>query len=189
MWNSIRYGSRGWETIELSTLFEVSAGPNGLQRAVTNLCQQAAEAVRSGKQILILSDRVGAAGSEELSLEKSYIPPMLAIGAVHHHLIRQGLRMKASLIADTAQCWSTHHFACLIGYGASAVCPYLALETVRQWWADSRTQNLMERGKLKFVALAAAQANYRQSDRRWLAQNPVQNGDLAAVELQWGADF
>ena len=153
----------GWETIELSTLFEISAGPNGLQRAVTNLCQQAAEAVRSGKQILILSDRAGLTGIEELSLEKSYIPPMLAIGAVHHHLIRQGLRMKASLIADTAQCWSTHHFACLIGYGASAVCPYLALETVRQWWADSRTQNLMERGKLNFVALAAAQANYRKA--------------------------
>ncbi|HEY9908840.1 MAG TPA: glutamate synthase large subunit, partial [Thermosynechococcaceae cyanobacterium] len=148
----------GLESIELSTLFEVSSGPDGLHQAVTHLCQQAVEAVRSGKKILILSDR-----ADGLKPEKTYIPPMLAVGAVHHHLIRQGLRMKASLIADTAQCWSTHHFACLIGYGASAVCPYLALETVRQWWADSRTQNLMERGKLKSVPLAVAQANYRKA--------------------------
>jgi glutamate synthase (ferredoxin) len=67
---------------------------------------------------------------------------------VHHHLIRNGLRMHTSLIVDTAQCWSTHHFACLIGYGASAICPYLALESVRHWWNDSRTQKLMESGKL-----------------------------------------
>jgi glutamate synthase (ferredoxin) len=51
-------------------------------------------------------------------------------------------------VVDTAQCWSTHHFACLVGYGASAVCPYLAMESVRHWWADSRTQKLMETGKL-----------------------------------------
>jgi glutamate synthase (ferredoxin) len=153
----------GLETIELSTLFAVSTGPNGLHRAVTNLCQKAAEAVRSGKKVLILSDRTGASGTEELGAETTYIPPMLAVGAVHHHLIRQGLRMKASIIADTAQCWSTHHFACLIGYGASAICPYLALETVRQWWASSRTQSLITQGKLKPIALAAAQANYRKA--------------------------
>lgn len=154
----------GFETATLSTLAEVAAGPDGLQRAVTHLCQQAAEAVRAGSKILILSDRRNHAGEPGgLSAEYSYIPPLLAVGAVHHHLIRQGLRMKASLVVDTAQCWSTHHFACLIGYGASAVCPYLALETVRQWWADSKTQSMMERGRLKSIPLAAAQANYRKA--------------------------
>ena len=152
----------GLATATLSTLFAVATGPNGLQRAVTNLCQQAVEAVRSGKQILVLSDR-NSATATDLSLDYTYIPPLLAVGAVHHHLIRQGLRMKASLIVDTAQCWSTHHFACLIGYGASAVCPYLALEVVRQWWGDARTQSLMERGKIKSVPVAAAQANYRKA--------------------------
>ncbi|UBF29669.1 glutamate synthase subunit alpha [Kovacikia minuta CCNUW1] len=154
----------GFETADLSTLFGVADGPDGLQRAVTHLCQQAASAVRSGKKILILSDRLNHAGDQPgLDAECSYIPPLLAIGAVHHHLIRQGLRMKASLIADTAQCWSTHHFACLIGYGASAVCPYLALETVRQWWADPKTKSFMERGKLKSISLATAQANFRKA--------------------------
>ncbi|MBD2021850.1 glutamate synthase subunit alpha, partial [Leptolyngbya sp. FACHB-36] len=154
----------GFETASLSTLFEIASGPSGLQRAVTALCQQAAEAVRSGKTVLVLSDRLDHAGNPTtLTVEYSYIPPLLAVGAVHHHLIRQGLRMRTSIVVDTAQCWSTHHFACLIGYGASAVCPYLALETVRQWWGDSRTQSLMERGKIKSVPLAAAQANYRKA--------------------------
>ncbi len=154
----------GIETTVLSTLFNLVDGPTGFQKAVTALCQQAAEMVRSGKRILILSDRLNLAGEVAyLGSEASYIPPLLAVGAVHHHLIRQGLRMKVSLVVDTAQCWSTHHFACLIGYGASAVCPYLALETVRQWWSDSRTQTLMERGKIKPITLSGAQANYRKA--------------------------
>ncbi|HEY9699379.1 MAG TPA: glutamate synthase-related protein [Trichocoleus sp.] len=154
----------GFDTATLSTLFKVSDGPEGLQRAVTRLCQEATAAVRAGKKILILSDRSDAAGEfTELSQEFSYIPPMLAIGAVHHHLIRQGLRMKASLIVDTAQCWSTHHFACLIGYGASAVCPYLAWETVRHWWFDAKTQKQMETGKLSQISITGAQYNYRKA--------------------------
>jgi glutamate synthase (ferredoxin) len=71
--------------------------------------------------------------------------------------------MKASIVVDTAQCWSTHHFACLVGYGASAICPYLALESVRHWWHDSRTQKLMETGKIERVTLNGAQANYRKA--------------------------
>jgi glutamate synthase (ferredoxin) len=67
------------------------------------------------------------------------IPSLLAVGAVHHHLIQEGLRTQASIVADTAQCFSTHHFAVLIGYGASAICPYGALETCRQWASSDRT--------------------------------------------------
>lgn len=150
-------------TATLSTLFAITQGPDGLKQAVNHLCQQAASAVRAGQKILILSDRIGHGAPMDLSAEVSYIPPLLAVGAVHHHLIREGLRMKASLVVDTAQCWSTHHFACLIGYGASAVCPYLALETVRQWWSDAKTQSFMERGKLKAITLETAQANFRKA--------------------------
>jgi glutamate synthase (ferredoxin) len=154
----------GFDSADLSTLFEIASGPEGLRQAVIELCQKAAEAVRSGRKILILSDRLDKHSVlTPLSEDYSYIPPLLAVGAVHHHLIRQGLRMKASLVVDTAQAWSTHHFACLIGYGASAVCPYLALETVRQWWSDSRTQSLMERGKIKKASLVAVQANFRKA--------------------------
>ncbi len=149
----------GFETATLSTLFEIATGPEGLKKATEHLCAEAAEAVRAGKKILILSDRTPLS----IGPDYSYIPPLLAVGALHHHLIREGLRMKASLVVDTAQCWSTHHFACLIGNGASAVCPYLALESVRQWWSDSKTQKLMDLGKLPAVTLSAAQANYRKA--------------------------
>jgi glutamate synthase (ferredoxin) len=148
-----------FETAELSTLFEIAAGPQGLEVAVRNLCDRAAEAVRAGKKILILSDRVGGNVSET----NTYIPPLLAVGAVHHHLIRSGLRMKASIIIDTAQCWDTHHYGCLIGYGASAVCPYLALESVRQWVSNPRTQKLMEGGKIPSLTAEKAQKNYRKA--------------------------
>ncbi|OUC12851.1 MAG: glutamate synthase large subunit [Alkalinema sp. CACIAM 70d] len=154
----------GFQTATLSTLYSITDGPAGLKQAVEALCQKAAEAVQAGAEILILSDRANPQGqAAQLNAETSYIPPMLAVGAVHHHLIRQGLRMKASLVADTAQAWSTHHFACLVGYGASAVCPYLALEAVRHWWHDGKTQKLMETGKLKAVSLSGAQSNFRKA--------------------------
>lgn len=146
-------------TIELSTLFEIASGPAGLASAVHQLCDRAVEAVRAGQKIIILSDRVGGKVNENYS----YIPPMLAVGAVHHHLISQGLRMKASLIVDTAQCWSTHHFACLIGYGASGICPYLVWEGVRQWWHSTRTQNLIAKGKIANLTSQDALKNYRKA--------------------------
>jgi len=153
-----------FQTQDLSTLYPVAHGPEGLSRAVEQVCQQAAKAVQAGAKVLVLSDRLRPDGHPSgTSEEYTYIPPLLIGGAVHHHLIRQGLRMKASLVIDTAQCWSTHHFACLIGYGASAVCPYLAWETVRHWWASPKTQTLMEKGRIESLTVEAAQQNYRKA--------------------------
>jgi glutamate synthase (ferredoxin) len=149
-------------TATVSTLFPIASGPEGLAQAVSRLCQQASEAVAAGKQIVVVSDRLDSAGiPTPLTPDQSYIPPLLAVGAVHHHLIRAGLRLRVSLVVDTAQCWSTHHFACLIGYGAAAVCPYLALETVRHWWSDSKTQNMMARAKIPQMTILDAQDQYR----------------------------
>ncbi|MBW4532904.1 MAG: glutamate synthase large subunit [Pleurocapsa minor HA4230-MV1] len=152
--------SSGFKTQTLSTLYRIASGPDGLKDAVTQLCAEATTAVKAGVEIIVLSDRPA---SQNIGTEYSYIPPLLAIGAVHHHLIQQGLRLRTSLVVDTAQCWSTHHFACLIGYGASAVCPYLTLESVRQWWNNPKTQKLMENERIEAVSLAQAQQNYRQS--------------------------
>ncbi|MDY6802600.1 MAG: glutamate synthase-related protein, partial [Cyanobacteriota bacterium] len=149
----------GFESATLPTLWELDNGPEGLAIAVNNLCEKAAKAVKEGKEVLILSDRADGG----LAPEKACIPPLLAVGAVHHHLIRQGLRMDASLVVDTGQCWSTHHFACLIGYGASAVCPYLALESVRSWWSSNGVQKAMERGKMESLSIEEAQKNYRKA--------------------------
>ncbi|MCE2672400.1 MAG: glutamate synthase large subunit [Microcystis sp. 53598_E5] len=147
-----------YKTAELSTLYDLTTGPQGLETAIAHLCAEAAKKVASGAEILILSDRTAP-----IDEKTSYIPPLLAVGAVHHHLIRSHLRLKASIVIDTAQCWSTHHFACLIGYGASAVCPYLALETIAQWWIEPKTQKLMENGKLEAISLEKALINYRKS--------------------------
>ena len=170
-------------TAELSTLFAIASGPEGLKAAVQSLQAQAAESVRAGAKILILSDQIppthascfksaeppnalaplNKGGNEGIGTENTYIPPLLAVGAVHHHLIREGLRMKTSLIVNTAQCWSTHHFACLIGYGAGAVCPYMALDTVRDWWSDPKTQKLMGVQKIATLTLEQALGNYRKA--------------------------
>ncbi len=150
---------QGLATTTLSTLYALEDGPDGLEQAVRRLCQAAADAVRDGRQILVLSDRA----SDGLTATTIYIPPLLAVGAVHHHLLGLGLRLQCSLVVDTAQCWSTHHLACLIGFGASAVCPWLTWETTRHWLEHPKTRSLMERGKLPALDAAAAQANVRKA--------------------------
>ena len=177
---------------ELSTLYKIAAGPGGLKSAVEQLCQEAARSVREGSRILILSDRVSKAEGESsvgLSAECTYIPPLLAVGAVHHHLISVGLRMQTSLVVDTAQCWSTHHFACLIGYGAISVCPYLALESVRAWWSDSKTQNLMQHGKVPNITVTQAQARYRTAVENGLLKIMSKMGISLLSSYQGGQIF
>jgi glutamate synthase (ferredoxin) len=152
----------GFASTKLDILFPVSAdsdnsdGLDALAEAIASLCDAAVAAVRQGAEILILSDRL-------LDATHAYMPPLLAVGAVHHRLIRENLRMKASIVVETAQCWSTHHFACLIGYGASAVCPYLAYESTRQWWGKAKTQVQMEQGKIKKMTVAEVQESYRKA--------------------------
>ncbi|XP_024973961.1 ferredoxin-dependent glutamate synthase, chloroplastic [Cynara cardunculus var. scolymus] len=143
----------------IPTFFDIRKGLDGsLEKTLAKLCEAADEAVRNGCQLLVLSDR-----SDELEPTRPAVPILLAVGAVHQHLIQNGLRMSASIVADTAQCFSTHHFACLIGYGASAVCPYLALETCRQWRLSKKTLNLMRNGKMQMVSIEKGQNNFRKA--------------------------
>ncbi len=100
-------------------------GDVGLERAVERICNQATEAVLADNNILILSDR-------SLSAERNAIPAALATAAVHHHLIRQGLRMQTGLVVETGEAREVHHFCVLAGYGAEAINPYLAFETLEQ---------------------------------------------------------
>jgi len=129
-----------------------------LKSAVDKLCTDAEEAVKAGAKLLVLSDRMTELNSDEVA-----IPSLLAVGAVHHHLIAQGLRTQSSIVADTAQAFSTHHCAVLVGYGASGVCPWLALETCRQWREAPRTVTLMQRGKLPDVTVVECQHNFRKA--------------------------
>ena len=129
-----------------------------IDEKIQDICLQALNYVEQRTEIIILSDKIN-----NLSLSDMFVPPLLAVGAIHHYLIEKQVRQKVSLIIETAQCWNTHHFACLIGYGASAVCPYMAFKTVRQWWYQPRTQKLMSTGKLLQLSLQQCQANYRRA--------------------------
>lgn len=146
----------GFASTKLDMLFAIASGTDGLKNAIAVLSDAAVAAVRGGAKLVILSDR-------NLNAENAYIPPLLAVGAVHHRLSAEGLRMKASIVVETAQCWSTHHFACLIGYGASAICPYLAFETTRQWWGKAKTQMQMQQGKIKSLSITQVQDSYRKA--------------------------
>ena len=148
----------------LSTQVAVESCTGGFQAVLDALCQAAEQAVHDGAQVLVLSDRVDAnAEPTPLTATTVAMPALLAVGSVHHHLLRRKLRLRCSLVVDTAQCWSTHHMACLIGYGASAVCPWLTWETTRHWLQHPKTRKRIEQGKLPDLSGDQVQANVRVS--------------------------
>ncbi|MGY8737054.1 MAG: glutamate synthase central domain-containing protein, partial [bacterium] len=113
----------GFKSVTLSTLYKVTEGGAGMRGAIDQLCREAVQAIEGGANILILSDR-------GVSPELAPIPALLATGAVHHHLIRKTLRTRCGIVVETGEAREVAHFALLIGYGAGAVNPYLAFETV-----------------------------------------------------------
>lgn len=147
----------------VSTVFEQDSQNINFLTKINSICDHCVNHINNGSEIIVISDRV-----DELVINKAYIPPLLVVGAIHHYLIKKQLRHKVSLVVDTGQCWSTHHFACLIGYGASAVCPYLAFSTVREWWNNPKTQRLMTKGKLPQLTISESQHNYRQAIEKGL---------------------
>ena len=112
-----------FQTITLDITFGVRRRKAGLQLAIERLCERAEKAVRDGYNIIILSDRL--TGPERVPL-----PALLATSAVHHHLIRAGLRTSVGIVVETGEAREVHHFCTLAGYGAEAINPYLAFETL-----------------------------------------------------------
>jgi glutamate synthase (ferredoxin) len=118
-----RPDGHGFKAITLPILYQVADGGAGLRKAIEALRDRASEAIAEGHNIIILSDRGHNA-------DEAPIPALLAVSAVHHHLVRAGTRTLAGLVLESGEPREVHHFALLIGYGASAVNPYLAFETV-----------------------------------------------------------
>ncbi len=114
---------KDFKSITLPILYKVAEGGPGLTRAMEEIREKASQAVRKGCQILILSDR-------GLNHDYSPIPSLLATAGVHHHLVKRGERTKVGLILETGEPREVHHFALLLGYGANAINPYLAFETL-----------------------------------------------------------
>jgi len=115
-------GIRSQSLLQIAEIECLCPESNSIQNAIEEICRFAESAVKSGAELVVLSD-VSATPSA------APIPMALAVGAVHHHLINAGLRTHCDLIAECGDCWDVHHAAVLIGYGAGAVCPWLALRT------------------------------------------------------------
>ena len=118
-----------FDTKTLDITYPAEQGAAGMEAALDALCERAEAAVRGGYNIIILSDR--SAGPDRIPM-----PALLATAAVHHHLIRKGLRTAVGLVVETGEAREVHHFCVLAGYGAEAINPYLAFETLDR---DART--------------------------------------------------
>ncbi len=112
-----------FKSYELNICYPVAWGKEGIEASLASLCAEAVDAVKSGHNILIVSDR-------NISADQVAIPALLATSAIHQHLVGRGLRASTGLVVETGSARETHHFALLAGYGAEAVHPYLAMETL-----------------------------------------------------------
>lgn len=128
---SIDTGSFQAKTIQC--YFVADGKPGSLRRALDRLCRYAEDAVNDGFEVLVLQDRA-------IDGNHAAIPSLLAVSAVHHHLIKKGLRGKVGIVVEAGDVWEVHHFACLLGFGATAINPYLAFSSIQQ---------LKENGKLQ----------------------------------------
>jgi glutamate synthase (NADPH) large chain len=108
----------------LQCYFRADGKPGSLKTALERLCRYAVDAVEDGFEVLILQDRA-------IDSDHAPIPSLLSTAAVHHHLIRKGLRGQVGIIVEGGDVWEVHHFACLLGFGATAINPYLALSSIR----------------------------------------------------------
>jgi glutamate synthase (NADPH/NADH) large chain len=126
----------------LQCYFRADGKPGSLKSALDRVCEYAVDAVEDGFKVLILQDRA-------IDSNHAPIPSLLATSAIHHHLIRKGMRGQVGLIVEAGDVWEVHHFACLIGFGATAINPYLALSTIRDMKETGRLQTEEHEDQLK----------------------------------------
>lgn len=128
---NIRY--KGFKTVKLPMLYDTSKGRNGLQEAIASLCKQAEESVNEGVNYIVLTDR-------EANDAHAPIPSLLAVSAVHHYLISVGKRVQTALVVESGEIREVMHAALLLGFGASALNPYMAFAVLDQLVADKDIQ-------------------------------------------------
>ena len=146
---NIRY--KGFNTVKLPIIFECSKGEDGLREALDDLCKQAERSVDDGYNYIILSDR-------DIDTDHAAIPSLLAVSAVHHYLISVGKRVQTALIVESGEIREVMHAALLLGYGASALCPYLTYAIL---------DDLVKKGKIQ-ENYETAEANYIKAVKKGL---------------------
>ncbi|TDJ67344.1 MAG: glutamate synthase large subunit [Proteobacteria bacterium] len=170
----------GLRTTTLTALYRVADGVNGLKGAIQRICDETDAAINAGYAFVILSDR-------GVDADHAQIPAALVMAAVHHHLVRNGKRTKVALVAESAEPREIHHFSVLLGYGADAINPYLALETL---------DDLLQRNVVKKVdgrrhgetAHCAAVRNYIKAVNKGLIKVMSKMG-ISTVQSYRGAQI
>jgi glutamate synthase (NADPH/NADH) large chain/glutamate synthase (ferredoxin) len=137
-------------TIDIT--WQIAKGPEGMQEAIDRICSQARDAIAEGVNIIILSDRL-------VSPRRVPMPSLLAVAAVHHHLVLQGTRLRAGIIVESGEPREVHHFATLIGFGASAINPYLMLETLDELVVEGRIARTGADGEVTRIGAEDAAQN------------------------------
>ncbi|SHJ92649.1 glutamate synthase large subunit [Desulforamulus aeronauticus] len=162
----------GLQAATLSMLYPVEAGCQGLAKALQELFQAADLAIREGANLLILSDR-------DINAANAALPALLAVAGLHHHLIREGTRTQVSLILESGEPREVHHFAVLLGYGVSAINPYLALATLH---------SLIDQGYLTEVSHREAVKNYLKAATKGVVKIMSKMG-ISTIQSYCGAQI
>jgi glutamate synthase (NADPH) large chain len=139
-----KHTSAKFKSYTLNITYPLVWGDEGVEAKLASLCAESVDAIRSGHNILIISDRA-------MSSEQVAIPALLALSAVHQHLVRAGLRTTAGLVVETGSAREVHHFGVLAGYGAEAVHPYLAMETLANMHQDLSAELSAEKAIYNYV--------------------------------------
>jgi glutamate synthase domain-containing protein 2/glutamate synthase domain-containing protein 1/glutamate synthase domain-containing protein 3 len=161
-----------FKSLTLPILYRVDGGAAGLEKALTALCKQASTAIATGHEFIVLSDRA-------IDRDHAPIPALLAVAAVHHHLIREGTRAKVGLILESGEPREVHHYALLIGYGAGAINPYLAFETL---------DDLIGQGHLKNIDHEKTVKNYIKAANKGVVKVMSKMG-ISTVQSYCGAQI
>lgn len=137
-------GEAGFKAATLPMLYKVEAGAKGLESALENLFAAADKAIEDNVNVLVISDK-------NIDTENAAIPTLLATGGLHHHLVSKGTRTRVSIVLETGEAREVHHFAVLIGYGADAINPYMAFETLQAMIDQDMVNIDLETGIQKFL--------------------------------------
>ncbi|XP_044506677.1 glutamate synthase 1 [NADH], chloroplastic-like [Mangifera indica] len=122
---------RGWRSKVIDITYSKNRGRKGLEETLDRICAEAQEAIKDGYKLLVLSDRA-------FSANRVAVSSLLAVGAVHHHLVKKLQRTRTGLIVESAEPREVHHFCTLIGFGADAICPYLSIEAIWRLQVDGK---------------------------------------------------
>jgi len=162
----------GFKAITLPIFFEAAKGEEGLREAIQLMCEAADRVIAKGHNILILSDR-------GIDRDNAAIPSLLAVSALHHHLIRQGTRTRASILLESGEPREVHHYALLLGYGVSAVNPYLVFETL---------DDMIREGMLRGVKHEKAVKNYIKASTKGVVKVLSKMG-ISTIQSYRGAQI